>query len=85
MEILKLIVSYLENFVSVTTSEPMTFFNIFSPGNLRRHFTEFIENISQSHNGYVTVSMYKYVYIVKYIYCLQHILHEWCVSELVIY
>ena len=32
MEIFKLVVSYLEYFVIVTTSEPMTFFNISSPG-----------------------------------------------------
>ena len=28
MDIFKLVVSYLENLVSVTTSEPMTFFSI---------------------------------------------------------
>ena len=38
MDIFILVVSYLENFISVTTSEPMTFFNISSPGDLRRHF-----------------------------------------------
>ena len=36
MDILKLVVSFLENLVSITTSEPMTFFNISSPGDLRR-------------------------------------------------
>ena len=53
----KLVVSYLENFVSVTTSEPMTFFNISSPGDLRRRFAKFIANISQRHNDYVSLSM----------------------------
>ena len=73
MEIFKLVVSYLENFVSVTTSEPMTFFNISSLGDLGRCFAKFIVNILQRHNGYVLLSM---------LYCLKHVLHQWCVSEL---
>ena len=73
MEILKLLVCYLENLVSVTTSEHMTFFNIFSPGDLRRRFANFIANSSQRHNEYVSLSM---------LYCLKHVLREWCVLEL---
>ena len=62
MEIFKLIVSYLENPVSVVTSEPMTFFNISSSGDLRHRFAKFIANISQKHNEYVSLSM---------LYCLE--------------
>ena len=50
MEIFKLVVSCLENLVSITTSEPMMFFNISSPGDLRRRFAKFITNISQRHH-----------------------------------
>ena len=57
MDIFKLAFSCLEHFVSFTTSEPMTFFNISSPGDLRRRFTKFIANISQMHNGYMSLSM----------------------------
>ena len=53
MEIFKL-ASYLENLVSVTTLETMTFFNISSPGDLRRRFAKFTANISQRHNEYVS-------------------------------
>ena len=60
MDILELVVSYLENLVSVTTSEPMTFFNIPSPGDLRRRFENFIANISQRRNEYVSLSMLLY-------------------------
>ena len=56
------VVSYLENLVTVATSEPMTFFNISNPGNLRHRFAKFIANISQRHNGYVSLSM---------LYCLK--------------
>ena len=53
MEIFELVVkSYLEILVFVT-SEPMTFFNISSQGNLRRRFAKFIANISQMHNEYM--------------------------------
>ena len=62
MDIFKVLVSYLEDLVSVTTSEPMTFFNISSPGDLRRRFAKFIANISQRHNEYVSLSM---------LYCLK--------------
>ena len=65
MEIFKLVVSNVENLVSVTTSEPMTFFNISSPGDLRRRFAKFIANISQRHNEYMSLSM---------LYCLKHVL-----------
>ena len=57
MNIFKLVVSYLENLVSVTTSEPMTFFSLSSQGDLRRRFAKFIANISQRQNGYVLLSM----------------------------
>ena len=50
MDIFILVVSYLENLISVTTSEPMTFFNISSPGDLRRRFAKFIANILLKHN-----------------------------------
>ena len=40
MEIFKLIVSYLEKLVSSTTSECMMFYNISSPGDLRRPFAK---------------------------------------------
>ena len=56
MGILKLIFSYLELPVSVTTSEPVTFFNIVSPGDCAK----FTENISQRHNEYVSLGL-KYV------------------------
>ena len=62
MEIFKLAVSYLENPVSVTISEPMTFFNISNTGDLRRDFAKFIANISQMHDEYVSLSM---------LYCLR--------------
>ena len=61
MEIFKLVVSYSESLVSITTSEPMTFFNISSSGDLRRRFAKFIANISQRHE-YVSLSM---------LYCLK--------------
>ena len=44
-----------------------------SPGDLRHRFAKFIANISRRHNQYVSLSM---------LYCLKHVLHEWCVSEL---
>ena len=50
MDIFILVVSYLENLISVTTSEPMTFFNICRPVDLRRRFAKFIANILQKHN-----------------------------------
>ena len=58
MEIFKLVVSYSENLVSVTTSEPMTFFNISCPGDLCRRFAKFIVNISQRHNVYVPLGIW---------------------------
>ena len=73
MEILKLVVSYLDNIVSVTTSETMTFFNISSQGDLRRRFAKFIANISKRHNECVSISR---------LYCSKHVLHRLCVSEL---
>ena len=60
MDISKLVVSYLENLFSVTTSEP--FSNISNPGDLRRRFAKFIVNISQRHNEYVSLRM---------LYCLK--------------
>ena len=62
MEIFKLVVSYLENLVSVTTSELMSCFDISSLGDLRRRFAKFIANISQRHNEYVSLGM---------LYCLK--------------
>ena len=62
MEIFKLVFYYWENLVSVTSSEPMAFFIISSPGDLRRRFAKFIANISQRHNEYVLLSM---------LYCLK--------------
>ena len=47
MEIFKLVLSYVENVVSVATSERMTVSNISSPGDLRRRLAKFIANISQ--------------------------------------
>ena len=73
MEIFKLVTSYLENLVSVTTSEPVAFFNISSPVDLRRRFAKFIANISQRHNDYVSLGM---------LYGLKHVLRESCVYEL---
>ena len=75
MGILKLIFSYLELPVSVTTSEPVTFFNIVSPGD----WAKFTENISQRHNEYVSLGI---------LFGLKYVLHEWRVFErqpLVIY
>ena len=57
MEIFKLVVSYSENLVSVTTSEPMTFFNISSPRDLGRRFAKFVVNIWQRHNEYVPLGI----------------------------
>ena len=62
MDRFKLEVSNLEHFVSVTTSEPVTFFNISNPGDLRRLYAKFIANISQRHNEYVSLCM---------LYCLK--------------
>ena len=57
MEMFKLVVFSLENLVSVTTSDPRTFFNIANPGGLRRRFAKFIANISQRHNEYMSLGM----------------------------
>ena len=62
MEIFQLAVFYLEKLVSVATSQPMTFFNIFSPGDLRRRLTKFVTNISQRYDEYVSMCM---------LYCLK--------------
>ena len=58
MEIFKLVISYLENPVSITTSEPIALFNISSPGDLHRRSAKFIAHISQRHNEYVSLSMW---------------------------
>ena len=64
MEIFKLVVSYSENLVSITTSEPMTFFNISSPGDLGRRFAKFIVNIWQRHNEYVPLDIFIYLFFI---------------------
>ena len=71
MEIFKLVISYLENLVSITTSEPMTFVNISSPGDLRRRLANIIANISQRHKAY-------WVCVVKYVILFKNMFYMMC-------
>ena len=52
----KVVVPILEYLVSIMTSDPITFFNIFIPGDLC-HWFDFTVNTSQKHNKFVSLGM----------------------------